>query len=179
MVAIKRFYGVICRVEETLATAGLVLMTVLILLSAGGRAMGRPLNWAVDISLLLFSWVAFMGADVGIRQNRVINVDFLTSKFSLKHQKIIAVLWSTLIIAFLVILIIYGVPLCISNAKRQFQNITLSYSWVTASLPVCSFFMIISMSLKLKTQIYDFPSTLKNKKNDELHNELNTGLDVV
>lgn len=166
MNAIKKIYGAVCWAEETLATAGLIVMTFLILLSAAARTAGHPLNWAVDISLLLFSWVSFMGADVGIRQNRIINVDFLTSKFPVKYQRRVSILWSFFIIAFLAVLIAYGVPLCISNAKRQFQNITLSYSCVTASLPVCSFFMIISMTLKLKKQIRDFNSVPKNTSRD-------------
>ncbi|MDR1377718.1 MAG: TRAP transporter small permease [Synergistaceae bacterium] len=168
MAGIKRYYEIVCKVEETLATFGLIVMTVLILISAIGRCVGRPQNWAVDISLLLFSWVSFMGADVGIRQNRIINVDFLTSRLSLNCQRAIAVAWSLVVIVFLVILIVYGIPLCISNTKRQFQNIAMSYSYVTASLPICSFFMIISASIKLKKQILDYSSTLKN-----------TGLDAV
>ena len=47
------------------------------------------------------------------------------------------------------------------DAKRQFQNISLSYSYVTASLPVCAFLMIVSTAIKLKKQITDFPSTLR------------------
>ncbi|MDR1649840.1 MAG: TRAP transporter small permease subunit [Synergistaceae bacterium] len=166
MNAIRKFYSAVCWAEEALATLGLLVMTFLILLSAAARSFGRPLNWAVDISLLLFSWVSFMGADVGIRQNRVINVDFLTSKFPVRYQRKMAILWSVFIIAFLVVLIVYGVPLCISNAKRQFQNITLSYSYVTASLPVCSLFMIVSMSLKLRKQICDFASVPKDVSRD-------------
>jgi TRAP-type C4-dicarboxylate transport system permease small subunit len=166
MNAIRRFYAVVCRAEETLATGGLIVMTFLILLSAAARTAGHPLNWAVDISLLLFSWVSFMGADVGIRQNRIINVDFLTSKFPVRYQRKAAILWSAIIIAFLAVLIAYGVPLCVSNAKRQFQNITLSYSYVTASLPVCSLFMIVSMSIKLRKQIRDFSSVPKDASRD-------------
>jgi len=161
MTAIKWFYGVVCKVEETLATIGLIVMTAFIFLSAMGRFMGRPINWMVDIALFLFAWVSFMGADVGIRHNRIINVDFLTSKFPMKYQKMLAVLWSVVIILFLGILIRYGTILTLGNLKRQFQNIPLSYAYVTVSIPVCCSFMIISMLLKLKKQIFDFPSTLK------------------
>ncbi|MCL2010238.1 MAG: TRAP transporter small permease subunit [Synergistaceae bacterium] len=161
MTVVKWFYGIVCKVEETLATIGLLAMTALILLSAVSRFLGYPVNWAVDISLLIFAWIAFMGADVGIRQNRIINVDFLTSKFPLKYQKGLAVLWSVVIILFLAILVVYGTSLSLSNVKRQFQSIPLSYSYVTASLPVCSFFMIISMLIKLKKQVFDFSSTRK------------------
>jgi TRAP-type C4-dicarboxylate transport system permease small subunit len=167
MNAIKYFYNKICKLEETLATCALIVMTILIFISALGRSFGHPINWAVDISLFLFSWVSFLGADIGIRRNRIINVDFLTSRFPTRYQRQLAIAWSVVIVVFLAILIIYGIPLCISNAKRQFQNITMSYSYVTASLPVCSFLMIISMSLKLKKQIFDFPSSiLKNEGSD-------------
>ena len=161
MAAIKWFYGIACKVEETLATIGLIVMTTFIFLSAMGRFMGRPINWMVDIALFLFAWVSFMGADVGIRQNRIINVDFLTSKFPMKIQKMLAITWSVVIILFLALLIYYGTTLSLGNLKRQFQNIPLSYFYVTVSIPVCSFFMIISMLLKLKKQVFDFPSTLK------------------
>ena len=158
---VKKSYTFICRAEEFLTSFALCAITFLVFVSAVGRFVGYPINWAIDISLLLFAWGAFLGADIGIRKDRVINVDFLTSKMPLPVQKKIAVAWSVAIILFLVVLIAYGIPLCISNAKRQFQNISLSYSYVTASLPVCAFLMIISMSVKLKKQITDFPSTLR------------------
>jgi TRAP-type C4-dicarboxylate transport system permease small subunit len=96
----------------------------------------------------------------------VINVDFLTSKFPLKTQRTIAITWSVVIILFLLVLIAYGIPLCISNFKRQFQNITLSYSFVTASLPVSALLMAISTGVRLYLQITDFPSTLRGGGRD-------------
>ncbi len=157
----KRGYALICKAEESLISFALCAITVLIFFSAMGRFVGKPINWAVDISLLLFSWGAFLGADVGIRENRIINVDFLTAKMPLKMQKMLGIAFSVFIILFLVVIIAYGVPLCISNAKRQFQNITMSYSWVTASLPVSAFLMIISSGVRLHRQITNFPSTLR------------------
>ncbi|MDD3391727.1 MAG: TRAP transporter small permease [Synergistaceae bacterium] len=163
---LKKTYRFICKLEEKAISIFLCAMTVLILISAIGRFVGHPINWAVDISLLLFAWGAFLGADAGIRKNRLINVDFLTSKMPLEIQKTIAVTWSVVIILFLAVLITYGIPLCISNAKRQFQNITLSYSYVTASLPVSAFLMIISTAIRLYRQIVDFPSTLRGGGTD-------------
>lgn len=157
---VKQAYSFICKLEESLISFILCALTVLIFISAIGRFVGYPINWAVDISLLLFAWGAFLGADVGIRENRIINVDFLTAKMPLKTQRTIAILWSVCIVLFLAVIIVYGIPLCISNAKRQFQNITMSYSWVTAAVPVSAFLMIISSGVKLFRQITNFPSTL-------------------
>lgn len=163
---LKKAYRWVCRIEERFISFTLCAITILIFISAIGRFVGRPINWAVDISLLLFAWGAFLGADAGIRKNRVINVDFLTSRLPLKTQKTIAIAWSVIIILFLAVLIAYGIPLCISNFKRQFQNITLSYSFVTASLPVSAFLMIISTGIRLHLQITDFPSTLRGGGRD-------------
>ena len=163
---LKKTYRFICKLEEKAISIFLCAMTVLLLISAIGRVVGHPSYWAVDISLLLFAWGAFLGADAGIRKNRLINVDFLTSKMPLEIQKTIAVTWSVVIILFLAVLIAYGVTLCISNDKRQIQNITLSYSYVTASLPVSAFLMIISTAIRLYRQIVDFPSTLRGGGTD-------------
>ena len=163
---LKTTYSFICKVEEFLTSFALCAITFLVFVSAIGRFIGYPINWAIDISLLLLAWGAFLGADIGIRKNRVINVDFLTSKMPVATQKMIAIAWSVAIILFLVVLIAYGIPLCITNAKRQFQYIALSYSFVTASLPVCALLMIISSGLKLKKQITDFPSTLRGGGTD-------------
>lgn len=163
---LKRSYHCVCKVEEGLISFILCAITVLVFISALGRFIGHPINWAVDISLLLFAWGAFLGADVGIRKNRIINVDFLTSRMPLHTQKALGITWSVIIILFLAVLIFYGIPLCITNAKRQFQNITLSYSYVTASLPVSAFLMIVSSSLKLHKQIADFPSTVRSSGTD-------------
>ena len=157
---VKKGYSFICKLEESLISFILCALTFLIFISAIGRFVGKPINWAVDISLLLFAWGAFLGADVGIRENRIINVDFLTAKMPPAMQRTLAILWSACIILFLAVIIVYGIPLCISNAKRQFQNITMSYSWVTAAVPVSAFLMIISSGVKLFRQITNFPSTL-------------------
>jgi TRAP-type C4-dicarboxylate transport system permease small subunit len=164
--ALKKGYRCVCTIEERFISFTLCSITVLIFISAIGRFVGRPINWAVDISLLLFAWGSFLGADVGIRKNRVINVDFLTSRLPLNTQRFIAITWSVVIILFLLVLIVYGIPLCISNFKRQFQNITLSYSFVTASLPVSALLMIISTGARLYMQVTDFPSTLRGGGRD-------------
>jgi len=163
---LKRTYAVICKIETAICAGSLIAMTALVFLGGVTRFLGHPMNWANDIALFLFAWGSLLSADIGIRQNRIINVDFLTSKFSLKVQKWLAIFWSFVIIALLIFLIVYGIPLCIENSKRQFQNITLSYSYVTASLPVSAFLMIISMGLKIKKQIKDFPSTLHSVSRD-------------
>lgn len=126
-------------------------ITLLVFLSAVLRLplINRPLNWAVDMSLLLFAWVVFLGADIALRRADFVRVDMLVRLFPPKLQKSLYYCFYILAIAFLFVLIRYGVPLCISNKKRLFQTLGISYSWATISVPVGSFLLIITIVLKL------------------------------
>lgn len=48
--ALKKTYRCVCTIEERFISFTLCAITVLIFVSAIGRFVGRPINWAVDIS---------------------------------------------------------------------------------------------------------------------------------
>ena len=150
---IKTFYARLCKVEESLTKFFLVVVFTLVFFSALFRTFGIPINWAVDVAKLFFSWAVFFGTDMAIRENRLVRVDMLTDRLPNKITKTIEVLFSLVILAFLIVMIKYGVTLCVDNEKRQFANMAISYSWATLSLPVGCFFMVISQSIRLKSQI--------------------------
>ena len=53
----------------------------------------------------------------------------------------------------LVIFIVYGLRLSVESWKRSFQTLTISYSFVTLSLPVSSVLMSITALLKIKESV--------------------------
>ena len=56
-----------------------------------------------------------------------------------------------LMLGLLIIFIKYGYKLCMSNLKRSFQTVGVSYAWATASLPVSSVFMAITAIVNIFT----------------------------
>ena len=60
----KKISNAVLRIEEVLAGAMLILISVLVFFSAIARTVGMPINWAQDISLLAFAWLTFIGADI-------------------------------------------------------------------------------------------------------------------
>lgn len=146
---LKQGYKKFCQVEELFSSALLVAITVLVFVSAVARTMKHPLNWAVDISLLLFAWQVFIGGDIAVRNTNLIGVELLVNLFPAKIQKALKIIFFIMIIAFLAVLVYFGVPLLIQNRKRLFQVLPISYSWATLSVPVGSFLMIISASIRL------------------------------
>lgn len=147
---IKKAYQRFCKVEEWIAAALLLNIMGLVFLSALARTAGYPLNWAVDISLLFFAWLVFLGGDIIIRNTNLIGVDIFLRKMPAGVQRGLHGVFAVMMILFLAVLVAYGVPLCIENKKRLFQATNLSYSWCSLSVPVGAFLMIISTSIRLR-----------------------------
>jgi TRAP-type C4-dicarboxylate transport system permease small subunit len=125
------------------------LVTFLVFISAVARGINHPINWAQDLALLLFAWVVFLGADSALRKADFVRVDMLIMHFPPKVQKFLYYFFYVVIIGFLGILVRYGIPLCISNSKRLFQTLGISYSWATISAPVGSILLTITIVLKM------------------------------
>jgi len=142
-------YQGFCKIEEIIVALFVALITFLVFISALARSFNQPINWAQDVALLLFVWVVFLGADSALRRADFVRVDILIQRFPHKIQKFFYYSFYVITMLFLGILVVYGIPLCIDNSRRLFQTLSISYSWATASAPIGSFFMIITIVLKL------------------------------
>jgi TRAP-type C4-dicarboxylate transport system permease small subunit len=149
MKGLTAFYHGFCKVEEMIVAVFVALVTFLVFISAVARGISHPINWAQDLALLLFAWVVFLGADSALRRADFVRVDMLIMHFSPAVQKFLYYFFYVAIILFLGIMVRYGIPLCISNSKRLFQTLGISYSWATVSAPVGSILLTITIVLKM------------------------------
>jgi TRAP-type C4-dicarboxylate transport system permease small subunit len=164
MKVLKMLYHYFCRVEEFLVSLFIAVITFLVFISAIARGMSRPLNWAIDVSLLLFAWLVFFGADTALRKADFVRVDMLVIRFPEKIQKFLYYFMYVLSIGFLCVLIRFGIPLSIENSKRLFQTLGISYSWATISAPVGSVLLIITIVIKLVSHWKDTKITVEGKE---------------
>ena len=149
METIKTIYKWFCRIEEIIVAVFVASITFLVFISAIARGFKYPINWAPDTAMLLLAWVIFLGADSALRRADFIRVDMLMNFFPVKFQRFLYYFYYFIVIAFLGVLIRYGIPLCIENSKRNFQALTISYSFATVCVPIGAFLMIITITLKL------------------------------
>lgn len=149
----KALYDAWCKLEESLVQVFLVAITFLVFASAIFRTIGRPLNWATDLSLLLVAWTVFLGADMALRNIDLVSVDLIIKRFSPTGRKAIILVWYSIMLVFLAALIRYGVPLAIESSKRLFQTLGISYSWATISVPAGSLCMMVTIVLKMSKLI--------------------------
>lgn len=158
---LTRVYNAFCKAELWLAACMLMAIAALVFLSAIARTVGSPINWATDISLLLFAWLVFLGGDIVIREGHLISVDMFLNKFPSAVRKTLVVVFLLMMLAFLAILVRYGIPLLLANKKRMFQATNISYSWCTLSVVVGSFLMGISTCVRLVKEIKGGPAQSK------------------
>jgi TRAP-type C4-dicarboxylate transport system permease small subunit len=144
------WYKKLGSVEMIIAMLFLVISVTAIFLSAVMRVAKVPIRWGLDIALLLFTWSTFLGADLAFRQYRLVRVDMLINKLPAKIQKVFEALVYLLILAAVIFLIVFGTKLTYVSRVRNFQALPgLSYSLVTASVPVSMFLMLITALVQI------------------------------
>lgn len=137
----KKVHQLVCQIEEYFCATLLTVIVALSFVTAVARCINHPISWTIEVSQLLLAWLAFIGADMAFRSDKIMGVDIITRKFPPKVQIAIRFVMNILMLAMLVFFIKYGYILCVSNLKRSFQTVGVSYAWATASLPVASAFM--------------------------------------
>jgi TRAP-type C4-dicarboxylate transport system permease small subunit len=149
----KRLYEWVCRGETLIIKVFLIFMVGLVFIAASTRYAGYPINWSVDMAVCLFAWCTFLSADVAMRNNKLMNVDFLIRTLSPKNRSLIEILNLLIILIFLMGLIGFGLWLSYTTRFRTFQGIPgFSYTWVTLSVPVGGALMGITTLLQIRSK---------------------------
>ena len=150
----KKLYEYICKGETFLIKVFLVCMVGLVFIAAATRYVGYPINWSVDMAVCLFAWCTFLGGDVAMRNNKLMNVDFFIGKLPGKYRNLIEMINLFIVLIFLVALIGFGAWLSYTTRFRAFQGIPwFSYTWVTISVPIASMLMLITTILKIREKL--------------------------
>src|SRR4030067_3604201 len=164
----KKIYEFICKKEMLTAKWALGILSLLVFVAAVGRTLYYPLNWAMDAATFLFAWTVFLGADAGMRLDRLFCIEVITSKLPQKAQLYFKFINYIIIVIFLVGMIGYGLWLSYTTRLRTFQGIPgFSYSWVTLSVPIGCALMLITAILKIKTFLRAISTGESTQKGEE------------
>jgi TRAP-type C4-dicarboxylate transport system permease small subunit len=150
----RSLYGLLCRAEAVVAASFLLLMVVLIFLGGVARMLGAPLNWTTDLATCLFAWACFLCADIAWRNDGLMSIGLVAARLGPRGARLLARVNLLLITAFLVFVVVAGTYLAWVSRARTFQGIPgVSYSWVTASLPVGAALLLLTTLLKLRRPV--------------------------
>ena len=146
----RRLYERIGRAEAVVASVLLVAMVLLVLLGGLARLAAHPLNWTMDFATCFFAWACFLCADIAWRRDALMSIDLVTARISERGRRALLALNYLILLGFLAYLIYTGFSLAWTSRGRSFQGMPgISYSWVTASLPVGAALLLATTLVKL------------------------------
>lgn len=105
--------------------------------------LNAPLAWPEQISRIFFVWVTFLGAAVLYRQKLHITIDMIVLMLPERAREALAWLTEIAILAFLVILFVYGLKLSLDTWDNTFGALDITPASFYLAAPVASAMMIL------------------------------------
>jgi len=136
----RKFFG---NIVEWVAATLLVALAVVVFLQVFNRfVLKTPLAWSEELAMLLFQWVSFLGAAIGVKQMRHFGIELLVKKMSekVRHKIELFIPFFMGMVAF--IMITEGLKLIHFNRYRFYSTMNLSYVWPYLAIPVSGCLMI-------------------------------------
>ncbi|MGB9858427.1 MAG: TRAP transporter small permease [Moorellaceae bacterium] len=140
----KHFTGMLDKIEAVASVVLLSVLSILVFVSALLRYLGHPINWSDTIAGVLFVWVIYIGADRAFRKDRHMGVDLLIRRLPSKVQACLSIIVLLIVLAFLLLIAYVGISLTMANTGRIIEDIPISYSLVTLSVPVGALLMCLT-----------------------------------
>jgi TRAP-type C4-dicarboxylate transport system permease small subunit len=129
---------------ERICMVLVVALAVIVFLQVFNRfVLKTPLAWSEDLAMLLFQWVAFLGAAVGVKRMRHFGIELVVKKMSAKARHGIERLTPILIGFVALTMITEGMKLIQFNRNRIYSSMDLSYIWAYLAIPVSGLLIII------------------------------------
>jgi len=126
----------LAQLELAICFALLASITGLVFAAAVTRFFGHPIIWSVDMAQLLFVWLCFLGSNKAMREKGHLGMEVLVGRLGYRPRFWMELACTAIIIAFLLVIVVEGWNLTWLNRERTFGDSTLSYAWVTVSVPV-------------------------------------------
>jgi TRAP-type C4-dicarboxylate transport system permease small subunit len=156
----RKVYRALCQAEVFICGVGFIFLVTFVFLSAILRFFRISMSWNIDLAMFLLAWTAFLGADIAWRSGQLVGVDIVTRQFPQKLQKIVSILLYVVIFLALVLIMVFGIRLGITERVRTYQSIPIPYSLVTLSIVVAGLSMALSTILKIRRCILTFNSNV-------------------
>jgi len=121
-----------------------VALAVIVFIQVFNRfVLKAPLAWSEDLAMLLFQWVAFLGAAIGVKRMRHFGIELVVKKL---HEKVHR--WIERVIPMImgivdINMITEGIKLIGFNKNRVYSSMDLTYTWAYLAIPVSGCLMIL------------------------------------
>ena len=136
--------NVFSNIVEGVAAILVVALAVVVFLQVFNRyVLKAPLAWSEDLAMLLFQWVTFLGAAIGVKRMSHFGIELVVRNLPEKIHRAIEYIVPVLVGMVALIMITEGIELLSYNRFRIYSSMNLSYTWAYLPIPISGCLMII------------------------------------
>jgi TRAP-type C4-dicarboxylate transport system permease small subunit len=100
-------------------------------------------TWSEELTRYSFVWMSMLGASVATRRSRNMDVDFLVKKMPKVLRIVNTVFTRSLIIAFLIVITVYGINLVSITFKQLSPGLRLPMAYMYGAVPAGGILMLL------------------------------------
>ena len=126
--------------------AGIALVTIIVTygwLVYGRYVLNNTPTWVEQLSLLLVSYITFLGAAVGVRRNSHLSIDFVREGLPFVPRVVMRYLSDLLVIVFGVSMAWEGWQLFTTNLDRFIPMLGVAEGWRAVPMAICGLLMVV------------------------------------
>ena len=136
---------------EAACAVAVVALTVTVTVQVFNRfVLKTPLAWSEDLAMLLFQWVVFLGAALGVGRMRHFGIDLVVRQFPERVRQKVELLTPIVMAVVALVMIFQGWTILSFNTRRTFATMDLTYIWAFLPIPlggVLILFYLVQMEI--------------------------------
>lgn len=135
-------------------------MTCVVLTGVTFRyVLNNPLPWPEELASLLFAWMTFVGAYVGVRHGNHISINTLVIFLPQGLRRAVARFAEMFVLVLLALFTYQGFRYTLRTWSLEFPAMEISRGYLYAALPIGAFLMMIGVALRWRLDRRGAPST--------------------
>ena len=153
----KKFFDFLEQILKVALVFLLATMTIVVVIGIVARyVLLISIPWTEELARYLMIWTGFFGFGVAYRKKELISVKLFVDRLPPNLLRIALFVSDILCSIFLVIVVVYGIKLCLQNMYQYSPSLRISVSIIYAIIPLgCVIYLLfviesIASFLKLK-----------------------------
>ena len=107
--------------------------------------LSQPSTWTEEVMRRLLIWCVMLGIVVAFRRGALVSVDLMLRTARGRWRNAVRTIITTVTLAFLLLLLVFGVDLAVRVRFQTFASLDLSMAWAYAALPVGAALAVVAV----------------------------------
>ncbi len=129
---------------EAVSAVIVVALTVIVFVQVFNRfVLKTPLAWSEDLAMLLFQWVVYLGAAIGVKRARHFGIELVVRQLPERARRAVELLTPIVMAIVALVMIFQGWSILTFNRTRIYSTMDLSYTWAFLPIPLAGVLILI------------------------------------